>query len=298
MSLEGSRQWDSQQGAYVVIPFHGRDNFAGQPIYCLPAPYASSTGGENLTTEPEDTDIYLPQPGVTPTNGRLLRFSPHKFCPMHSKGVLLSGLNALSVFTITMNTYIETFPTVDDMGLITLARPSASLDEVALEILSRAVKDLPIAVPVGDNVIGEWFAEVVSEVGPWIAAAATALGQPAIAAAATGASMLAKQFAPSEKSKQPVPGSSYGPPPKNAVYNPYDLRVRAQKGFAPRAVNLDNKEKRLEQKARRDKEDAEWYAGTNNRRAAELTWKSTQEMDRLAQSIVDRKKARRGRGKR
>lgn len=194
MQLEGTRQWGAKDGCYVVVPFHGRDNFAGQPVYDVPAIYVDSAQAQEevggLNTAPFNIGQYA-EPII---DQDALVFLANKFAPTHSKGILLSGLNANSTFTINVVYFIESFPDPADMSLITLAQPSASLDEVALEMISRGTQSLPIAVPVDENGLGDWFAEVVAEVAPWIGAAAGGLGFAPGALAAEAAATAAKAY--------------------------------------------------------------------------------------------------------
>lgn len=220
MYLEGTRQWDAAQGAYTVVPFQSRDNFAGQPTYAVPCVYRSS----NLTDVTDNLntgDLSIGDFAHPIITNQPLVFLANKYAPVHSKGIALTGLNENSTFTINCNVFIETFPSVEDYALVTLARPSASRDEVALEIISRATQNLPIAVPVGMNGIGEWFAEVVAEVGPWVSAAAMAFGQPEIAALSGLATEVATKFLPKtvpkvKKNTQVAAPNSYGKPPTKA----------------------------------------------------------------------------------
>jgi len=197
MQLEGTKQWDCSQGCYTVVPFHGRDNFSGQPIYCTPGIYRDQEGAERvdyLNTSPLNIGPWA-EPLVA---NDFPVFLANKFAPMHSKGILLSGLNQHSTFTINVIYYLESFPAPDNVSLITLARPSAALDEVALEMISVATQRLPIAVPVDWNGLGDWFAEAVAEIAPYLGAAATGLGFAPGAAAATAAAEAAKAYMASD----------------------------------------------------------------------------------------------------
>lgn len=194
MQLEGTRQWAAAEGAYIVTAFTGRDDFAGQPTYQTPLIYTGVTEAREevdfLNTAAFNIGDWA-RPQVTDTS---VVFLANKFMPCHSKGILLSGLNANSTFTINTVFYLESFPASDDTALVTLARPSAELDEVALEMMSTAVQKLPIGVPVCENGLGDWFAEVVAEVAPWIGAAAKGLGVGPVEHIAESAAGFAKSY--------------------------------------------------------------------------------------------------------
>lgn len=219
MTLEGTRQWEAKDGAYTVIPFHGRDNFAGQPTYEVPLVYVDTLdAGEKvglLNTTPFNVGYWAePLQDQEP-----LIFLANKYAPMDSKGILLSGVNAQSVFTINVVYYLESFPGPDDPGLISLARPSCQMDDLALELISVATQELPIAVPVNMNGLGDWFADVVSEVAPWIATLGTAAGMPYLGVAAGAAKAAADTYIASRsKSKQPSPPSPAAGKPKTTKH--------------------------------------------------------------------------------
>lgn len=257
MELAGTRQWEAKDGAYAVIPFHGRDNFPGQPTYETPLLYVDTLDAhervEFLNTTPFNIGGWA-TPLIENDN---VVFLANKFSPVHSKGILLSGLNEKSTFTINVVYYLESFPAPDNRQLITLAEPSAPLDELALELVSAATQSLPVAVPVCENGLGDWFAEVVAEVAPWIAAAGAGLGVPLVSAAATAAEAAAQAYM---KSPSYTPTTPTAKPRPNAA-KPLKPKVqqakvqRVPKVIAPQVAkgqkqrNRKNKKKKGTQQA-------------------------------------------------
>lgn len=225
MQVEGTRQWDARQGAYTVIPFHSRDNFPGQPVYTTPAVYDDS-----LLIAHEEVDFLNQAPlnigpwALPQQEGDFVVFLANKFAPVHSKGILLSGLNANSTFTINVIFYLESFPAVDNLPLVSLARPSAHLDEVALEMMSVCTMQLPIAVPVDMNGLGDWFAEAVSEIAPYVSAIGKGFGLGPLSAIADSAGEYANNYMKSDKYENT--GGFFAPkkslqkaPPRSAAPN-------------------------------------------------------------------------------
>jgi hypothetical protein len=90
--------------------------------------------------------------------------------------------------------YIETFPSINDPGILVLATPSAQYDPVALEIFSRALTCMPIGVPLADNFFGDWFTGVVESVTDYLTPVADLFGLTSVAAISRGASGLAKKY--------------------------------------------------------------------------------------------------------
>lgn len=196
MLMPGTRQWDTRQGIYAVIPLGSRDNFANPCNLEVPV-VPLSTNAYPLdpgTIETGPLNIGTFASGGVATDP--LVFLPNKLVPYHSKGILLSGLAAQSTFTINMILYVESFPSIEDRAIVTLARPSAEQDLAALTLISKTMHDMPVGVPVGMNVVGEWFADVAAEVLPWLGAGLSVLMpelSPAIGAIAAQGTQYAKK---------------------------------------------------------------------------------------------------------
>jgi len=177
-----TRQWDAQQGCYTVIPCMGPDNPAAAPQYTQPSLPLNATLADQIGGINDGLDIFLPPYKLS---GARLYWDPAKLVPYHSRGVALTGLSVNSVFTVNVKYYIETFPALDDKTIMTMARPSAPHDPVALELISRAVQQLPLGVPVGDNPGGEWFMDVLGKVLPMLGTGLSALTGLPLAGAGT-----------------------------------------------------------------------------------------------------------------
>jgi hypothetical protein len=215
MLFEGTRQWDCAQGCYAVVPFASSENPPVAPEYCqplyFPYPTTDQTGAANT--------LAFRLPANTANASTFpMQYNCHRWAPVHSKCIFLTGLNEKSTFTINTIMYLETFPDLSVAGtpLVTLARPSCPYDGLALKMISCAMQDLPIAVPVADNNMGDWILDAIDILLP-IAGSflGGAIGGPAGAAmggtagkAITGA--IASQRKPSQ---QPAPPSAYRAPP-------------------------------------------------------------------------------------
>lgn len=167
LAFEGSRQWKAEEGAYLVIPFSSKDNIATPPEYTMPCIRALAQDMDSIGTL-NTTTLYTGNFASGGAAGDNFVFMPHMFTPMHSKGVILSGLSEHSTFQINANFFLETFPRTSDDPLVTLARPSCEYDPVALELISKTMKTIPVAVPVSENGLGDFFLDVVEKVAPTI----------------------------------------------------------------------------------------------------------------------------------
>ena len=94
--------------------------------------------------------------------------------PIHQAGVILEGLHPTASITVNWCVIVESFPSVNT-PLTVLATPSARFDPMALEIYSRALNRMPVAVPVRENGLGQWFSDLISEIEPFVTPIAAAI---------------------------------------------------------------------------------------------------------------------------
>jgi len=218
-----TRQWEAKDGAYVVVPFTGQPNYPGEAEYRTPYMYGS-TASTDTPNSLNTSSKFLGTYASGSVNGDNLEFLANSYAPMHSKGIYLSGLNANSTFTINFRLYLESFPQCDST-LVTLARPSAKHDPVALAMISAAVKKLPVGVMVGDNPDGEWFWDALQAALPFIGGAASVffpefspligMATSAGVAALEGRKPKKAQAKPKTKPLPPIPAGKKPPvPPK------------------------------------------------------------------------------------
>jgi hypothetical protein len=202
MLIPGTRQWKAADGCYLVTPFVGQDNppqLVGytQPLVTLQDQqevqiHIGGTGTSNID------DYIMPQ--IQPDDAAVSQpcLYATKIYPVHMPGAIFSGLSGSSTLSITVNMYIETFPTPAQNDILVLATPSASYDPVALELFSRALTELPVGVPAGMNGLGEWFAGVIKSITSFTTPMLAAMGQPGLALASGGANAAARSYLASQ----------------------------------------------------------------------------------------------------
>lgn len=243
--MEGSRQWAAKDGAYVVGAFNGLENPPSDPEYVqpifLPANSTTITGG-NLNA----CAVNLPFNALT--SDRLCYWNATRHANINSSGVFITGLTEQSTLTVTLRYYYERFPSVSEPAFAVLARPSAHFDPVALQMYLQALQSMPIAVPVGDNAFGDWFAGLVSEFAPMIGNALGAAGIPGASVLGTGAKFLADRYLASDRPQKV--SAKRAPPARKTVVDQTTPQQRQKKkkkqnkkkpppGF--RYINVDGK---------------------------------------------------------
>jgi len=149
--LPESVTWEMKDGAYIV-PTYGRGQ--NPPDFNRPTVYYMS----------DNYDLYYPNPtlvsGFASDKNPVNEFSsvfPEHTHNFNTKGIVMTGLNDNSTFTVNVNYWIERFPTYNDSDLIVLSKPTAEFDPMALEAYARIMSIMPVGVKVNENGFGDWF---------------------------------------------------------------------------------------------------------------------------------------------
>lgn len=250
MLLAGSRQWPAKDGCYCVVPFMGTDNPALPADYRQPILLLPSVGQEKVKYDNRH-HLMTPEP-YTEFSNYYPVFQANKWAPIHSTGAYFTGLSPETTLNLQVNFYYETFPTIDDTQIITLATPSAEYDPMALALYQHAISQLPVGVPADWNVFGEWFADIISKISKIAGPLSGPLSPVVLGAGAIADSYLAAQ---SPKSK-PKPLQRPRKPKTQVVYLPA-RPSKKQKQQARAAVAKDvrdaGRRNRADNKSRRSR---------------------------------------------
>jgi hypothetical protein len=153
--LDGSCTWEAKRGAYVVCTMSENENppEMNKNLVTFTSPSWDSALPNNgaeagYMTVPDTIEI----DGNNFYTGQM-----DHLVPFNTKGIVLSGVNSSSTFTINVNYWIERFPSHNDADLVVLARPTSEHDPVALEMYSRIMSKMPVGVTVNENGFGDWF---------------------------------------------------------------------------------------------------------------------------------------------
>lgn len=178
--LPGSLTWGAEEGVYQIVT---RNDVANPPLNVgssfakMCDPYGSGTlGGTRVMWSP-----YPPTSIIG--SGRC--YSNYAL-PYDACGCKFTGLDQHATFTIVVRYFVETFPTPSNEVLASLSRPSPKYDPVAFDIYSACMDALPVACTKGENPLGEWFTNVVREVGRLARPVGDAIGTVFPPAAAIG----------------------------------------------------------------------------------------------------------------
>lgn len=211
MLLSGTRQWKAAEGAYIVAAFNDDQNLALPAEYRQPVLYPSTA--DDISGADNTFPLAIPRP----MNGSVdssAYWTANRWAPINSGGAMLTGLSEQTTLTVTVNAYIELFPTPAEPELVVLAKPSAAYDPLAMTLITKAMESMPVGVPAADNGFGDWFAGLVSTWAPKIGDALSFI--PGAGVVGTGAKWLADSYLENYRAP-PTPNSRAimrRPPPK------------------------------------------------------------------------------------
>lgn len=189
MLLIGSRQWEASEGAYCVVTFNSLDLPADGDEWVDPVIQPSEDQG-NVPSKGFVPNPYIA--GAWNSAPQLMSMSPQNM-----SGMYFTGLSLQTTIAITLNVYVERFPSLDETDLVVLAKPSPAYDVFAQQLYTHALRDMPPGVPQYENGIGDWFAGVVSKVGSVVSKLTGSIPHPiaqAVSAGTGAASAVADAF--------------------------------------------------------------------------------------------------------
>lgn len=241
MLIPGSRQWKAADGAYCVVPFVGIDNPILPPEQrAVLVRDAATLINCGLNRAPFLIQSLDPSTSAVNPLNTFYTLSPNKVLPMHSSGMIFTGLSEQTTLTLTVNTYIETFPTPSTPGILSLATPSAPYDIAALEMFQKMLSELPVGVEASQNAWGDWFAGAISTIAKAVAPTASVF-HPGFGLLARGVGGIADSYLASPSSQ---PQSRLIVTQRNAKPNSRPPPVRKKKVVTPKKNTMTLAQKR------------------------------------------------------
>jgi hypothetical protein len=201
LRLPDSRQWDAEEGCYVINTMLQDDISPHIVNYSQPLLYQAGLGsgkyyGYGLTTNAIPT--------ATPALNTQIPLD-NNYTTFNMTGAIIQGLNANSTLTVNQRLFIEVFPS-STSSLANFSHPSPMCDRAALALYSEIISRAPVGVPVRYNSLGEWFNNAVSSVakaiGPAIQTVAKVVPDPRLKAVALATKAFTKTDKSSNQPKQ------------------------------------------------------------------------------------------------
>lgn len=215
--LPDSRQWNATDGAYVVAAIHEPD-FGVRDIQPMNLFFSDNTtlGGSAAVS-------MSPYPVTVGQTAQVISaYQNSDVSEFDMAGIYFTGLSTQTTLTLDFNVRVERFPSNNVPDLVVVATATPERDPVALALYSHIVSRLPVGVPVDENGLGDWFADVLSTAEKYISPIAAMIPHPyaqALSKGLTFANNLAQsQRRPSESNARtdPMPPPSAPPMPRPA----------------------------------------------------------------------------------
>lgn len=164
-----AKTWGAEDGTYLVATLDSSLN-----------DYSSSTPGHVVMANPFDGAQLLNSTAVPAfiTNESINGIPANCFTvmPFDWSGAIFTGLTPQTTLQVSVRYYVERIPTITQPDLLVLTRLPTPYDPTALEIYSRCLSELPVAVRVDENPLGEWFNDIMDMVGTWAPRIGNGLG--------------------------------------------------------------------------------------------------------------------------
>jgi len=174
MLIPGTTQWEAKDGAYMVSSFTGSENSARPSNLMGFIIYDDLSGGQSPVGYP----AIITDPSLSASPPFLYNGYANKHENINMSGMIFTGLSPQATLSLKWVCYYETFPGTNEPSELTLASPPCPYDPVALEYLKRVTSELPVAVPFGENPMGEWFWNVVDALSDLAPAIGSMFGPP------------------------------------------------------------------------------------------------------------------------
>jgi hypothetical protein len=209
-NLIGTKQWAAAEGSYSTVTQCSIVNpISFETHQAMMLTSSDLTNGTTvLVGQYVFNGTQNAPPAMTPLNTE-----QNKLVPLNTSGVFLTGLSSGTTLRLKVKVYVEAAPTWANPQLAVLATPSAAYDVHALELYSKAMNILPVAVPVGENAAGDWWRKVLKVVSVIAAPLGMAVGLPGAGAFGSGianAARVALESARAPKAYKKAQAATFG----------------------------------------------------------------------------------------
>jgi hypothetical protein len=152
LSLCDSTQWNAEKGAYLPMALQSTD-----------LPFNANTFTSPLYYINQPSDAYVSAPMANISYG-ISYPTPKIWTEFSMSGAILTGLSPQTVITINWNVIYEIAAAGQSTLLENIATPSPPLDFRALELLAALHNELPVAVEVDRNGLGDWISSAAKSI--------------------------------------------------------------------------------------------------------------------------------------
>lgn len=162
----GTQDWPAGEGAYMVGTFHDFENPATAVNYIQPMMTEVVDGEDKTYNEPGDypaniSPVWHPREVTNPSSPTFHGAPGTKLYPINQMGMIFTGLSRQSTIDVKLNIYYESFPSIAQKDILSLAYPSTAYNERVLKLLSAVMRTMPVATMSKNNATGDWWDKVL-----------------------------------------------------------------------------------------------------------------------------------------
>jgi len=166
----GVESWHAKEGSYMVGTFNDFDNEPKMVSYEQPI-IINSQDVEDHTYSildtlpvPNETAVWVPDAIQSLSVPGQFGLPGMKVYPINEMGMIFVGLTKETTLTMKLTYYYESFPSLAQTDILTLAKPSTRYDPLVLKLLAETMRTLPVAVMSKENAEGDWWDRVLEAV--------------------------------------------------------------------------------------------------------------------------------------
>lgn len=276
--LPGTTQWKAADGCMMVQTMSQMENphtyMEPVGVICLVDESALNYNNDPLEplqcyTEAPTSIEEFKHTGEVASDGSEVNtfyqaYALNKKIPFCSMGAIATGLSSESTFTVNIIETIERAVSFNEKDIVVLGSVSPPKNPIALELYSTISRMLPVAVPVSENGLGDWFIGIVDS----IVSTVSSIGKPLMGAVQgwtdtrnaenrlttvpfkepvmTGRSLSNKNKTKQVREPTRKPGTNSVQPKKGGQIDAYQQGIKnEQKQIRREQQNLDARTKKL-----------------------------------------------------
>jgi len=194
---DGTREWKYEHGCYMIATFIATENPPLMVDYTQPWISAASAPNEDQVNRagvysPNNGPVWFPTLVDASADPMAAGGFPGvKLYPINQMGMILEGLDSTTTFKVKMTAFYETFPSIVQADIVTMARDNCPHDPACLELLAQVYERMMISVQSKENFDGEWWANVVEWIGRIAGIGASVFGLPGVGLATEAGTLAA-----------------------------------------------------------------------------------------------------------
>jgi len=172
----------AELGCYVPAMINDLDNMS---IYKTDTTCPFIVGGGPNMSESQSLNL-VPFPIYVNTPVASNSIPGFEWSNFHMGWALFTGLSPQTTFQINVKWGVERFPSQNNAVLAPFAKACPKRDNIALELYSHIIQDMPVGADFNANGFGDWIQDAIGTVADFVAPVLSAIPHPIAQSLATG----------------------------------------------------------------------------------------------------------------